>query len=93
LVTVDPAKKTFKFNHEYYLLKHVSHFVLPGAKRLITKGAFENILAFKNSDGSIACVVQNETSGDKEVKIEINGKTLKPVLPANSFNTFLVKAD
>lgn len=93
LVTVNPAEKTFKFNHEYYLIKHVSHFVKPGAKRLITKGIFENILAFKNPDNSIVCIVQNDESVDKEIKIEINGKTLNPILPANSFNTFLVKAD
>jgi glucosylceramidase len=93
LVTVNPAEKSFKFNHEYYLLKHVSHFVKPGAKRLITQGIFKNILAFENPDRSIVCIVQNEGSRDKEVKIEINGKILKPVLPANSFNTFFVKAD
>lgn len=93
LVTVNPAEKTYKFNHEYYLLKHVSHFVKPGAKRLITDGAFQNILAFINPDKSIACIVQNDESVDKEVKIEINGNTIKPVLQANSFNTFLVKAD
>ena len=93
LVTVNPAEKTFKFNHEYYLLKHVSHFVKPGSKRLITKGIFENILAFKNPDKSIVCIVQNDESGEKEIKIEINGKTLNPILPANSFNTFFVKAD
>jgi glucosylceramidase len=92
LVTVNPAEKTFKFNHEYYLLKHVSHFVKPGAKRLITQGTFKNILAFENPDKSIVCIVQNDGSGDREVKIEINGKTLKPVLPANSFNTIVVKA-
>ena len=93
LVTVNTNEKSYKFNHEYYLLKHVSHYVKPGAKRLITYGAFENVLAFVNPDNSIVCTVQNEESIDKEVKIEINGKTLKPVLPANSFNTFLVKTD
>lgn len=93
LVTVNPAEKTFKFNHEYYLLKHVSHFVKPGAKRLITDGAFQNILAFINPDKSIACIVQNDESVDKEVKIEIDGKIIKPVLPANSFNTFSLKAN
>ncbi|MBL7969761.1 MAG: hypothetical protein JNK09_22355 [Prolixibacteraceae bacterium] len=93
LVTVNPAEKTYKFNHEYYLLKHVSHFVKPGAKRLIPEGAFQNILAFINPDKSIACIVQNDESVDKEVKIEIDGKIIQPVLPANSFNTFLVNAD
>ena len=93
LVTVNTNEKSYKFNHEYYLLKHVSHFVKPGAKRLITSGTFENLLAFVNPDNSIVCTVQNDESNDREVRIEINGKTLKPVIRANSFNTFLVKAD
>ncbi len=34
LVTVDTTAKTFAYNHEYYLMKHVSHFVRPGARVL-----------------------------------------------------------
>ena len=33
LVSVNPVKRTFKFNHEYYLIKHFSHYVRPGAVR------------------------------------------------------------
>jgi len=91
LVTVDPESNTFQYNHEYYLLKHVSHFVQPGAKRLKTSGSFQNILAFVNPDNSVVCVVQNETSAPVKINIEINGKTIAPELPANSFNTFVVK--
>lgn len=36
LITVDAAARSYKFNQEYYLMKHVSHFVLPGARRLAT---------------------------------------------------------
>jgi glucosylceramidase len=30
LVSVDTAAKTFKYNYEYYLMKHLSRFVKPG---------------------------------------------------------------
>jgi glucosylceramidase len=91
LVTVNPETNTFQFNHEYYLLKHVSHFVQPGAKRLKTLGSFQNLLAFVNPDNSVVCVVQNETSAPKTITIDFNGKTIKPELPASSFNTFVMK--
>ena len=91
LVTVDPETNTFQYNHEYYLMKHVSHFVQPGAKRLKTSGSFNNILAFVNPDNSVVCVVQNEDIAPSKISIEINGKTIEPELPANSFNTFLLK--
>ncbi|MDP4228683.1 MAG: glycoside hydrolase family 30 beta sandwich domain-containing protein, partial [Bacteroidota bacterium] len=76
---------------EYYLLKHVSHFVLPGAKRLNTTGSFENVLAFVNPDNSIVCVLQNEASAPRKITIEINGKIIQPMVEANSFNTFILK--
>ena len=34
LVCVDTAAKTFRYNHDYYLLKHLTHFVDVGAKRV-----------------------------------------------------------
>ncbi len=92
LVTVDPETNSFQFNHEYYLLKHVSHFVQPGAKRIKTSGSFNNLLAFVNPDNSVVCVVQNETSAPAKINIEINEKMINPELPANSFNTFVVKS-
>ena len=91
LVTVDPETSTYQFNHEYYLLKHVSHFVQPGAKRLKTSGSFNNILAFVNPDNSVVCVIQNENPTPTKISIQINGKTIAPELPANSFNTLVVK--
>src|SRR2546425_13142052 len=50
LVTVDTTAKTFVYNHEYYLMKHVSHFVRPGARVLETSSynGYENQLAFAN---------------------------------------------
>jgi glucosylceramidase len=91
LVTVDPETNTFKFNHEYYLLKHVSHFVKPGAKRVKTSGSFNNLLAFVNPDNSVVCVLQNESPAAKKISMKINGKTIEPELAANSFNTIVLK--
>jgi glucosylceramidase len=91
LVTVDPETNTFKFNHEYYLLKHVSHFVKPGAKRVKTSGSFNNLLAFVNPDNSVVCVLQNESPSVKKINMKINGKTIEPELAANSFNSIVLK--
>jgi glucosylceramidase len=40
LVTVNENDKTFRYTYEYYLLKHFSHYILPKAKMLKTKGEF-----------------------------------------------------
>jgi glucosylceramidase len=91
LISVDLQNKTFKYNFEYYLLKHASHFVMPGAKLLETEGSFSNLLAFVNPDNSIVIIVRNDEKQDKNVRIKIGDKEINPLLKADSFNTFVIK--
>jgi len=91
LISVDPIKKTFTYNFEYYLLKHVSHFVMPGAKLLDINGANSKILAFVNPDKSIVVVLRNDETVDKKVSLKIGKVMINPLLKADSFNTFVVK--
>ena len=56
LVVVDPDTKTFHYTPEYYVMKHLSHYVQPGARKLETSGQFSNLMAFVNSDKSIVAV-------------------------------------
>jgi glucosylceramidase len=91
LITVDAEKHTFKYNYEYYLMKHLSHFVKPEAKRIETKGEFGNVLAFINKDKSIVIVANNESNVSQKVIIKMGNKTISPTLEADSFNTILVK--
>jgi glucosylceramidase len=91
LVTVDETAKTYQYNPEYYLMKHLSHYVQPGAKRLATSGAFTNLLAFQNPDASVVVVAQNETDHAQKVQLQIGKRTLTPTLKANSFNTLLLR--
>lgn len=91
LVSVDTVNKTFRYNYEYYLMKQLSHFVKPGAKRLDTGGAFTDVLAFINPDKSIAIVVYNSGSEEKKLKIQAGKKMIEPSLAPETFNTFLIK--
>ena len=91
LITVDSVTKSFQYNHEYYLMKHVSHFVKPGAKLLRTKGKFNNLLAFKNPDESIVIVIQNDKDKAEPIAIKIGDKTIVATTQENSFNTILLK--
>jgi glucosylceramidase len=92
LISVDTVNKTYKYNYEYYLMKHLSHFVKQGAKKLNTTGSFDNLLAFINPDKSIVIVAQNDGNAEKKLNIKIGNKTIKPSLQPNTFNTFLLKS-
>lgn len=92
LITVDAAARSYKFNHEYYLMKHVSHFVRPGAKRLETQGTFDNVLAFLNPDGSVAVIGMNESPYERPVTVTIGARKVAISMEGQSFNTLLVPA-
>lgn len=93
LVTVDPETNTFKFNAEYYLLKHVSHFVKPGARLLKTSGDFNNLLAFINPDKSVVAVIQNDQKTARKIVVNIGAKSFSADLEPSSFSTFLLPVE
>ena len=93
LVTVDTEAKTFRYNFEYYLIKHLSHFVRPGAKRLDIQGwtGYDNLLAFANPDQSVVIMIQNELCQELPVRVKVGEKVIGASLEADSFNTFVVR--
>ncbi|MCQ2335105.1 MAG: beta-glycosidase [Paludibacteraceae bacterium] len=91
LITVNEADNTWTFTPEYYELKHLSHFVLPGARKLELSGTYEDVLGFVNNDGSIVLVAANQTDRDTQVDICLEKKALHIVLTANSINTLVIK--
>ena len=90
LVVVDPDTKTFHYTPEYYVMKHLSHYVQPGARKLETSGQFSNLMAFVNPDKSIVVALANEGNEDRQVSVEIDGRVYQPVLPAHSIATLLI---
>jgi len=83
--------KTFNYTPEYYVMKHVSHYVMPGAKKLKLEGPYEDVLAFCNPDKSIIVVAGNEEDTDRTINIKVNNAIYSPVLKANSLNTLVIK--
>jgi glucosylceramidase len=90
LVTVDTQAKTYAFTYEYYLMKHVSHFVLPGAQYLSTSGSFSNLMAFKNADGSYVIIIHNDKETTFKPIIKIGTYSISPSLAPGSFNTIVI---
>jgi len=90
LVIVDAKTKTFKYSPEYYIMKHVSHFVLHGAKKLETGGKYKDVLAFKNPDNSVAVIIANQKFEKNMVSLNINDKIYSVLLKPNSINTLVI---
>jgi len=89
LVSVDTVNRTYKYNHEYWLMKHLSHFIKPGAKRLETVGQYEDALAFRNPDGTVVLVLYNNSDSEKSISIKVGEKGFLPSFKPYSFNTLV----
>lgn len=91
LITVDPETKTAIYNPEYYVMKHFSKFIKPGAYRLETSGHFcGSALAFENPTGDIIVVMSNALDYKRDVYIIVNNYEICVTLEANSFNTLVI---
>lgn len=94
LFTVDPATGEVTTNHEFYILRHASGFVEPGARRITTMSVngYENLLAFRNADGGLVLIIQNDLSEPTSIRVALGARTLAITLPADSLNTISIPA-
>jgi glucosylceramidase len=81
---VDTSTKKLNITPAYYVFRHFSQFVDPGAKVVTTTGG--DAVAFKNPDGTIVAVIYN--SGAAKTSIVAVGSTkLQFAMPANGWAT------
>jgi len=90
LVSVLRRDHRVRYNPEFYLMKHLSHFVQPGAVFVETDGTWPDALAFKNPDGSIVVLVANFTDKTAKPTLKIGRNTFAPELPAPSIATLVI---
>ncbi len=88
MVTVDPATKQVYYNPEFYVMKHFSRFISPGAVRLEVKGRLAaNAVAFENPDGTRVAVVANPLQTERECVVEDCAGSFRFTMPPESFST------
>lgn len=94
LFTIDSLTHTIRRNPEYYVMRHFSAHVKPGARVLGTTGHFNSMaIAFENVDGSVVVAVNNALLEDREFTFadpHDATRGLSVVLPARSLNTLVL---
>jgi glucosylceramidase len=91
MITVNRETKEIKYNPEFYAMKHFSHSVMPGAKRIKTDREHEgSYIAFKNPDESIVCILSNFSDCQKTVKLNIAGESFEKILGIHSIYSFVI---
>ena len=89
LVIINRDNGSVNYTHEYYLMKHLSHFLCPNA-RLVKVSDSENVLAFKINNDKYVIVVYNDKDIDVEKTFCIKDKCIKLKLKRKSINTLVL---
>ena len=88
LLVVDIANKTLVATPAYYVFRHVSRFVAPGAR--VVKATGGDAVAFKNPDGSLVAVMHNAGAA-RTMTVSMAGKTLQFAMPTVGWATILAQ--
>jgi glucosylceramidase len=91
-VIVDPDQDEVYFTPLFHTLQHFSRYIRPGAFRI----GFENsddslqVTAAQNPDGSIAMVVLNQTSEEKQFSLSLNELSKNVRIAPKALQTLIV---
>lgn len=86
LLTVDTATRQLQVTPAYYVFRHLSRFVVPGAKVVRASGG--DALAFRNPDGSVVAVLYNSGAA-RMMTVAVAGKNLQFAMPASGWATLV----
>lgn len=91
LATVNEESGLLTLQPEFYLMKHFSHFIKPGARLLETKGHWtSNSLVFENPDGQLILEVLNSMQEDRGFTFQYEDKYFSASIEAHTINTFVI---
>jgi glucosylceramidase len=88
-ITVNTVDGTVTYTPQYFLMRHLTAFVKPGATFLKPSADGDPVLAFRAADGSVVAVVANMTAADHAVELRLGGEAATVVIRSHSFNTFV----
>jgi glucosylceramidase len=85
LLAVDRNAKALIKTPTYWVFRHVSQYVSPGADRVNVTGG--DALAFKNPDGSITTILHNSQQAPAPTVLSVGGTTVEFTIPARGWAT------
>jgi glucosylceramidase len=89
MISINKTSGKVTYNPEFYLMKHLSYFVVPGSKYIPVSND-NNCLVFLK-DSHLVIFYYNAGKTVKLVSFAVNGKIITANLKPKSFNTFKVK--
>lgn len=86
--------KGYGYTGDFYALAHYSKFIRPGARQVFsTETAMISNVACLNTDGTLACVLNNSTIKPITAKLVVGEKVVEYTVPENSIATLVWDAN
>jgi glucosylceramidase len=82
------ASNTLTLTPAFYVFRHASQFVQPGASVVGTSGG--DAIAFKNSDGSVVAVMYNSGGANANYVVQIKGQKYQFSMPGTGWATVVI---
>ncbi|MFR9649733.1 MAG: glycoside hydrolase family 30 beta sandwich domain-containing protein [Rikenellaceae bacterium] len=90
MISIDRETGDVIYNDEFYLFKHLSHFVQPGTQ-VLSASEGKNHLAFRLNDGSTMLLVYNPDEEAKSVTVQAGDVNITTQLQAKSINSLVIE--
>ncbi|HEY8436410.1 MAG TPA: glycoside hydrolase family 30 protein [Haloplasmataceae bacterium] len=93
-ILIDRNTNEIIYNSSYYYIGHFSKYIRPGAVRIgLAKNTPDGVYAtaFKNTDGTVVLVVQNERGHLVHFSIAYQQHGMSVVVPEHSITTFIIE--
>jgi glucosylceramidase len=88
LLTVTTSSRTLNLTPTYHVFRHVSQYVQPAARVVATSGSTD-VLAFRNTDGSVVAAMYNSGSASTYT-VMIKNQRYQFMMPAQGWATVVV---
>lgn len=90
MISVDTYHKSYKINPQYWVVRHFTQFVEPGASRIACSTNNEiQALAFKNKNGKLVVVCSNQKDKSQRVSLTKDDKSLDFKIDKESICTII----
>ncbi len=91
LVTVNEDTGEVTYQPEFYVMKHLSHFVKRGARVLETKGRWaSNCIVFENPDGQLVILAGSNMGSGRKFRFEDGNRSFSADIGSHSIHTFII---
>jgi len=90
LLVVDRQAQELIVTPAYWVFRHYSQYIAPGATRIGISGS-DDALAFQNPDGSIITQVYNSGGAARDTSVDVGGTSYQFSVPAHGWATLRVE--